>query len=721
MKKLILVLVFMVPFVSLSNIWTKAEGPFRYVLLNKLFTFNEVTYISEISTFDYAYKRNKDGWSKLDTGFFADKGIVFYFDQKDDIIFSSIGRKMYLSYDAGKNWKKYDTLDANIRYNTVVIVDSTIFLQANEFACLHKLEKGSDTLEKVYLSDSKVDSLYADKIISYGDYIFAADRRDHFDGESKLGKFYISKDKGKTWKLSENMKEQINNLLYHNNTLLAFTDENKIFKSKDYGENWTNDTSINFDVTKAISYKNKIFACGSQINISTDNGVTWEVSINNGLDEQSCKDIIVNKDTLYYITKYGSIAFYSTDEGNQWVRSSPLTDDFALRSIIEVRDTLFSTGGLTINYSTDNGKSWEMYSDSLYYKYTFLNEITIRDSIFVAINDRFTQFFISTDYGKSWRGENLGIISSQGWIGDIIIMGNRILLTSGLYGNYISEDAGLTWDYFENEIFDRDLNIFKYFRLSETEIILYSKEGLYKTFNNGITWEFENTGSEVVRVHDNSYREGNNIYTMDFKTHELIKSTDLGRTWTNLKLNIEPDLYWLHIIPYHGYLILLTTTDVFVTNNDGKDWTKFEVDLLMPNGKDLYFYRGIISDEYLVLSSESGMWRTKLSDHGIEVKLSVESEIESNYLYTYPPYPNPAKSEVKVLFYWDINLPMTTDDISIYDITGKKIDAAGKLSLVKQESHYGNLIWDCSSVQPGIYLINIKHGTEEKAVKVVVE
>ena len=138
-------------------------------------------------------------------------------------------------------------------------------------------------------------------------------------------------------------------------------------------------------------------------------------------------------------------------------------------------------------------------------------------------------------------------------------------------------------------------------------------------------------------------------------------------------------------------------------------------------GKDLYFYRGIISDEYLVLSSESGMWRTKLSDLGIEVKLSVESEIESNYLYTYPPYPNPAKSEVKVLFYWDINLAMTTDDISIYDITGKKIDAAGKLSLVKQESHYGNLIWDCSSVQPGIYLINIKHGTEEKAVKVVVE
>ena len=32
-----------------------------------------------------------------------------------------------------------------------------------------------------------------------------------------------------------------------------------------------------------------------------------------------------------------------------------------------------------------------------------------------------------------------------------------------------------------------------------------------------------------------------------------------------------------------------------------------------------------------------------------------------------------------------------------------------------------SLTWNCSAVQPGIYLINIKHGSEEKAVKVVVK
>ena len=116
--------------------------------------------------------------------------------------------------------------------------------------------------------------------------------------------------------------------------------------------------------------------------------------------------------------------------------------------------------------------------------------------------------------------------------------------------------------------------------------------------------------------------------------------------------------------------------------------------------------------------NSNGMYRRSLSDFGIT---SVESEIERNYLYTYPPYPNPAKSEVKVLFYWDINLPMSTDDINIYDLSGKKVITDSNLRIEKQANHYGNLIWDCSSVQPGIYLINIKHGTEEKAVKVVVE
>lgn len=177
--------------------------------------------------------------------FFSDKGSVFHFDQNEDVVFASIDRKMYLSYDAGENWKKFDTLDGQIRYGSVVIVDSTTYLQANEYFSLHKLEKGSDTLEKIYLTENKADSIFADIIISTGDYIFAADQRNHLNAQSKEGKFYISKDKGESWQLSQSMKDQITNLHFHNNILFAFTTDNGLHISKDYGETWTTDPNIN--------------------------------------------------------------------------------------------------------------------------------------------------------------------------------------------------------------------------------------------------------------------------------------------------------------------------------------------------------------------------------------------------------------------------------------------------------------------------------------------
>src|SRR5690606_785239 len=134
---------------------------------------------------------------------------------------------------------------------------------------------------------------------------------------------------------------------------------------------------------------------------------------------------------------------------------------------------------------------------------------------------------------------------------------------------------------------------------------------------------------------------------------------------------------------------------------------------------DLDYVSGLIAfNDYIYMINSNGMYRHPLSDFGIT---SVESETERNYLYTFPPYPLPAKSEVKVLFYWDINLPMTIDDISIYDLNGRKLDIKDKLRLEKHESHKGNIVWDCSSAHPGVYLINIKHGTEEKSVKVIVE
>ena len=719
MKKLILILLLISPFATFSNIWEKADGPYQYIPPFKMFSFNDELHIFSSDRDIYKYKSENDEWFKLDTGFFADKGIIYYFNQKDNVVITSTQKGVYWSYDYGVTWKFSDyKWKGNINaLPFIAIQNQTIFLQSNNTS-LYKLERDSDTFEKINPDEEKLDSIYGNVLVVKDDYIFAADPTQFRDRQPEFAKLYISKDKGETWTLSESMRKHIINLLFHGEELFAFTNKDEVYKSTDYGETWTTDTSQHISGKKVISYKDLIFACNNQVAVSSDGGQSWD-SLSDGLDWVSCRDILINNNELYYLTGRQLIYTFDYDK-KYWNRVTPLTDDVPQRFITEERDTLFSTGLFTINYSIDNGKTWKMYSDSLYYKYTILKSMTIRDSIFIAVDQWGNSFYISTDYGRSWRFENLGNFDSNGWIGNILIMDNRILLTSSKFGHYISKDAGLNWEKYENVVLKSDSLIYNYFRLNDSDIILYGTNGLYKSNDNGLSWEYEKTDNEMTRVGVYSSRDGNNVYTLDFNNNKLFKSTDLGRTWTNLALNIEPGLNWKRIISYNGSLVLFTTTDVFISDNDGLDWRKYEVDLQSPDGKELYFNYGIVSGDYLVLISDSGNWRAKLSDLGI-VKTSVESEIERNYLYTYPPYPNPAKSEVKVLFYWDINLPMTSEDISIYDITGKKIDAVGNISLVKQESHYGNIIWDCSSAQPGIYLINIKHGTEEKAVKVVVE
>ncbi|MFA7325700.1 MAG: T9SS type A sorting domain-containing protein [Candidatus Kapaibacterium sp.] len=718
MKKYIYIITFLIPLITLSDTLERVEGINEYSYVNKIFSINNEIYTYELSGNEDVYKFNNNSWIKLDTGFLYNKGTVRHINQKGDVIFASIGRKLYLSYDSGESWKEFETLGGQVSYSSVTIVDTTIFLQANEFFSLYKLEKGVDTLEKIYLDDSKTDSVFADIIISSGNYIFSTDKRKHFDGESKEGTFYISKDKGKTWKFTKSMKKQIDNLHFHNNTLLAFTSEKELYSSTDIGETWTLIPNFEMSVNKMISFNNKIFSCGGSITTSTDNGLTWEAILTEGLEGSGIKDLLINNDTLFLHSR-DNIIYYSTNEGKYWFRNSPLTDDVRQYNITNVNDTLFSTGSYGIYYSVDKGNSWDFYNINSYFAGTRKSRIYKSNSTLVVLNDSRNMLLISTDYGNTWNYNNLGYFEFNTWIDEFLIMGNRFLLFSKKYGTHYSEDFGKTWiKYTDNEIFKDDISNYYPFRLDENNIIINSNKRQINSSDNGLTWSFiEHSENDLIRFVNYS---DNILYGLGID-NKILKSTDLGINWVNIDLEISKEESIRHFKVYNDYFLYFSLNKVFVSNKEKTEWNSFQVNDTTPYGDKLYFNSGFINEDYLLVSSEYGIWRAKISDLGIEVKSTVESEIERNYLYTYPPYPNPAKSEVKVLFYWDINIPMTAYDISIYDLSGRKIQTSGNLRLGKEARHKGNIIWDCSTAQPGVYILNIKHGTEEKAVKVVLE
>jgi Leucine-rich repeat (LRR) protein len=114
-----------------------------------------------------------------------------------------------------------------------------------------------------------------------------------------------------------------------------------------------------------------------------------------------------------------------------------------------------------------------------------------------------------------------------------------------------------------------------------------------------------------------------------------------------------------------------------------------------------------------------------LSSHTINVlTVGIATEDEDRnlyYLYNFPPYPQPASSEVKIPIYWRLGNPINPDNIKIYNNMGVEIIQENKIKIEESTSINGEVIWDASGVDSGIYFLEIRHGTSTKYVKILLE
>ena len=102
-------------------------------------------------------------------------------------------------------------------------------------------------------------------------------------------------------------------------------------------------------------------------------------------------------------------------------------------------------------------------------------------------------------------------------------------------------------------------------------------------------------------------------------------------------------------------------------------------------------------------------------------KQVIETPLKNNYLYTFPPYPIPAYSQVNFMLYWDTKKDIKSADIAIYNINGNKISCKEEITINKHSNYNGVLTWNTTEKLHGIYFINIKHGTAYVTVKVLIK
>lgn len=111
-----------------------------------------------------------------------------------------------------------------------------------------------------------------------------------------------------------------------------------------------------------------------------------------------------------------------------------------------------------------------------------------------------------------------------------------------------------------------------------------------------------------------------------------------------------------------------------------------------------------------------------LKGEGIDtIETKVEAKInELTYFYFFPPFPLPASAQIRSLIYWDPVYDIDNAEISVYNIYGEIIDDKRHIKIEKSAPYKGYLIWDCSGISNGSYLIFIRHGTNSTFMKVMI-
>ncbi len=131
----------------------------------------------------------------------------------------------------------------------------------------------------------------------------------------------------------------------------------------------------------------------------------------------------------------------------------------------------------------------------------------------------------------------------------------------------------------------------------------------------------------------------------------------------------------------------------------------------------------VYSDSIIFHSNASGDDKaTYITGEGIDTSTSVvDNSIEKrNYLYTFPPYPTPSKNIANALIYWDTSKDINNDKIEIIDTYGNIVGGGNDITIRKEKPYSGILTWHCGDVANGVYFILITHGTEKRAIKVMV-
>ena len=722
MKTTLLILILIFPLL-LSAKWEIIDMPKSDVPIEYIFKVNDALVSYSFKSF-YKSTDNGENWVRIESSG-LDSVYDFehiYTDGKDIYLLNTyIGQKngVYKSSDNGENFE----LISSTKFSNLGINKGKIYLDGQYLLT---------TYDFVNFDTIKIDSKYRN--IGDQHFKFINNTVIYFDKGVNSNNpplvnngIIYSNDDGKTWQEWNDglLKNYAFNYDVHFTDSISFLGTSKgLYKSAGIGKKWE---KIEFPSrsleVKTLDLLNNVLYIATPIGeifSSKDFGVTWDTIKQSPTLNTRCIRVIDNKIFAVGLGSYKMVVdslqqIDIIDNINVW--------DFTFSNDIKYMSAI--KDGI---YYSDNDNKWEMLNDSLNQIKFNKNRIAVKDSIVYAIYQN-NILSISRDLGKTWKDTN--IISEFDYLYDIFTFNDVVILLSP-YNLIISYDDGISWINIKDS--DPNFNFFITNIVNDGNNFIAStsksKNGLIISTDKCQTWEkLTLSDSEAISsdylLHFVKFK--NNIVAPkldifnNYISNSLYKSNDNGESWKLEELSNE----WMYIFEMMNYkenIFMATTKGFIYSTNFGESWSYYNEGIHIKGMekitnvafRDLELQEGI-----LYLTAANNIYTLPLSELGIDYT-SVETTESRNYLWTNPPYPQPSNNQVKVEVYWDSDLPFTSDDVEIYDLTGIKLNINGQINVIKENNWKGNIIWDASNHNPGIYIMKITHGTETRTRKIII-
>jgi photosystem II stability/assembly factor-like uncharacterized protein len=626
-----------------------------------------------------------------------------------DTIFIGSKNGIYYSTDAGQIWELLTQGLVDSLYSTTVAFGR----DSKKFYILTNSKLFTFDINEKEFTQIEMGKYILFRTLNISEKYMIVGSWSHTFLPLRLPNIFISKDRGITWEFITDSvsgidRWNINCFASNNDTIYAGT-SNGIFVSYDEGSHWEllQNSLSGYEITNILITNEGAYAgTKSGMFYASEIGSYWEKKVH-GLTDYEIISMSDIDGKILAGTGHG--LFFTTDKGDNWISinhglgggsiSEDIKEDSGKMYTQAYNEGLFS--------SIDSGKTWQLFVDGS--KLIQWGVFAIDNNVIYNASNRRWMMLYSLDRGNSWN-----IVPDSTAIG-----GRRILhlfvedhnvIACTDKGIFISEDSAKSWYSLSPAL---EHYGFHFIFCNNNDMFAGSiRHGLFKSTDKGVNWKRDSTNFGADNVLTEILKAERGLFVASYGGG-VFKSTDKGMTWDSVNNGLNQK-FVISLAGIENNIFASTQKGIFLSTNSGDEWEEVSNGLTTKWINKLL----IIGDNIFAGSSE-GLFKAKLSDFGI-TNVN-DSQVEDiNWLYCYPPYPNPAQEIIRSSIYWDPGIDIEKEDIAVYDIYGNRVAGKEKITIDKQTNYNGILEWDCSSVSSGIYFIHIKHGTRDWTIKVMV-